>query len=238
MDAICYKTIVIKYLHLAFIPNFDRAELMMLRTINILSAIFLFASLANAKTEIIFHYESDSLKTDSISINEVWRYCGDPFLMDLACVDNVHDSLLLIPIIVEARKHYGVRDITGKANEEKVLDFFRSMGNYHVKNDEVSWCSVFIGACAKNVGLPYTKLATARSWLDVGLPVNEPSPGDIVVFWREDPNSWKGHVSIYLGKNDETNEVYALGGNQNDEVCILTYKLDTVLGYRRLMAKL
>lgn len=210
----------------------------MLRTINIFSVFLVISSFSNAKNDLKGHFCSDSLKADSNSINDAWRYCGDPFLMDLACVNNLHDSILSIPIIVEARKYYGLRDIIGKANEPKVLEFFRAMGNYNVKNDEVSWCSVFIGACAKNVGLQYTKLATARSWLEIGSSVNEPLPGDIVVFWREDPNSWKGHVSIYLGTNIETNEVYALGGNQNDEVCILTYKLDTVLGYRRLQPKL
>jgi uncharacterized protein (TIGR02594 family) len=213
-------------------------NILMLRTLNIFSFFLIISSFSNAKNDRQVHFYSDSLKADSISINDAWRYCGDPFLMDLACVNNLHDSILNIPIILEARKYYGIRDIIGKANEQRVLEFFRAMGIYYVKNDEVSWCSVFIGACAKNVGLQYTKLATARSWLEVGSSVNEPVPGDIVVFWREDPDSWKGHVSIYLGTNIESNEVYALGGNQNDEVCILTYKLDTVLGYRRLQPKL
>jgi uncharacterized protein (TIGR02594 family) len=213
-------------------------EIKMLRSINLLYALIVFSGISHAKNDAKCHFYSDSSKADSISINDVWRYCGDPFLMDLACVNNLHDSILNIPIIEEARKYYGIRDIIGKANEQRVLEFFRAMGIYYVKNDEVSWCSVFIGACAKNVGLQYTKLATARSWLEVGASVTNPVPGDIVVFWREDPNSWKGHVSIYLGTNFETNEVYALGGNQNDEVCILTYKLDTVLGYRRLQTKL
>lgn len=210
----------------------------MLRTLKILSVLLLLSGFSFAKKDVRFTIHADSLEADSSSINEKWRYCGDPFLMDLACVDQIHDTLLSIPLISEARKHYGVRDIIGASHEQKVLDFFRAVGNYNVKEDEVSWCSVFVGACAKNVGLEYTKLATARSWLNIGVPITEPQPGDIVVFWREDPNSWKGHVSIYLGKNPETNEVYALGGNQNDEVCILTYNLDTVLGYRRLNPKL
>jgi uncharacterized protein (TIGR02594 family) len=210
----------------------------MLRTLKILSVLLLLSGFSFAKKDVRFTIHADSLEADSSSINEKWRYCGDPFLMDLACVYQIHDTLLSIPLISEARKHYGVRDIIGASHEQKVLDFFRAVGNYNVKEDEVSWCSVFVGACAKNVGLEYTKLATARSWLNIGVPITEPQPGDIVVFWREDPNSWKGHVSIYLGKNTETNEVYALGGNQNDEVCILTYNLDTVLGYRRLNPKL
>lgn len=207
---------------------------MNLRAIQLLILFCLAVKFAEAGIHTPFIQLSDSIKTDSIEINDVWRYCGDPFLMDLACVQDIHDSIIEIPIIVEARKYYGVRDIVGSIHEQKVLDFFRCMGNYSVKEDEVSWCSVFIGSCAKNVGLQYTKLATARSWLKIGNAVTEPKPGDIVVFWRDNPNSWKGHVSIYLGQNPETNEVYALGGNQNDEVCILTYKLDTVLGYRRL----
>jgi len=172
--------------------------------------------------------------SDSLSFNDKWRYCGDPFLMDLACVDLMNDSVLNIPLIAEARKFYGLRDIPGIDHDPRIISFFRAMENYKVKEDEVSWCSVFIGACAKEVGLIYSKQATARSWLEKGDIVNDPIPGDLVVFWREDPKSWKGHVSIYLGKKEETNEVYCLGGNQNDEVCILTYDASTVLGYRRL----
>jgi len=211
---------------------------MNLRTIQLFIFFCFSVKFSGAAVHTPLFQESDSIKTDSTEINNVWRYCGDPFLMDLSCVEDIHDSILEIPIIIEASKYYGVRDIVGPLHEQKVLEFFRTVGNYSVKEDEVSWCSVFIGSCAKNVGLQYTKLATARSWLNIGNVVTDPRPGDIVVFWRDDPNSWKGHVSIYLGQNQETNEVYALGGNQNDEVCILTYRLDTVLGYRRLNAKL
>jgi uncharacterized protein (TIGR02594 family) len=211
---------------------------MNLRLIQLLFLFFFSVNFGVAKSTIGNVQETDSTTSDSTKLNNTWRYCGDPFLMDLSCVGNLNESILNIPMINEARKHYGIRDIEGDLHEERVLEFFRTMGNYSVKEDEVSWCSVFIGTCAKNTGLEYTKSATARTWLKIGQITTEPEPGDIVVFWRESPNSWKGHVSIYLGKNTETNEVYALGGNQNDEVCILTYKLDTVLGFRRLRPRL
>lgn len=211
---------------------------MNLRAIQLLVFLYFSVNFGRASCSTPYRQDTDSSKLDSAEVNEFWRYCGDPFLMDLACVGDIHDSILEIPIINEARKHYGLRDIEGSLHEQRVLEFFRSMGYQSVKEDEVSWCSVFIGSCAKNIGLEYTKLATARSWLNIGEPVSQPVPGDIVVFWRENPNSWKGHVSIYLGQNPETKEVYALGGNQNDEVCILTYDSDTVLGFRRLNPKL
>jgi uncharacterized protein (TIGR02594 family) len=211
---------------------------MNLRAIQLLVFLYFSVNFGRANCSISYLQDADSSKIDSAEVNEYWRYCGDPFLMDLACVGDIHDSILEIPIINEALKYYGLRDIEGSLHEQRVLEFFKSMGYYSVNEDEVSWCSVFIGSCAKNIGFEYTKLATARSWLNIGERISQPVPGDIVVFWRENPNSWKGHVSIYLGQNPETNEVYALGGNQNDEVCILTYDLDTVLGFRRLNPKL
>ena len=71
-------------------------------------------------------------------------------------------------------------------------------------------------------------------WLEIGKKVTEPKPGDIVIFWREDPNSWKGHVSIFIGKDEETNEIICLGGNQDDQVCIRKYDANSVLGFRHL----
>jgi uncharacterized protein (TIGR02594 family) len=91
-----------------------------------------------------------------------------------------------------------------------------------------------VGYCAKKAGFNYRIKPTAKSWLEVGQKISEPQPGDVVIFWREDPNSWKGHVSIYIGTDEETNEIICLGGNQDDQVCFRRYDSSSVLGYRRL----
>ena len=68
----------------------------------------------------------------------------------------------------------------------------------------------------------------------MGIKPQNPEPGDIVIFWRESVHSWKGHVSIFLGFNDDATRVFCLGGNQGDAVSITDYDVKKVLGYRRL----
>ena len=99
--------------------------------------------------------------------------------------------------------------------------------------DETPWCSAFVNGIAWELRLPRSKMANARSWLNVGLPVANPIPGwDVVVLWRGNPGSWKGHVGFYMG--EEGNEVIILGGNQSNRVSIDHYSKEQLLGYRRL----
>ena len=98
--------------------------------------------------------------------------------------------------------------------------------------DETAWCSAFVNWVAKTAGHEYTGKLTARSWLSVGESTNSPSPGDVVVLWRESPNSWKGHVGFFI---KETNRfVYLLGGNQRNSVCIKAYSKNRILDFKRL----
>jgi uncharacterized protein (TIGR02594 family) len=72
----------------------------------------------------------------------------------------------------------------------------------------------------------------ARSWLNIGQNNPFPQRGDIVVFWRESPASWKGHVGVFVGYSSDRNQVYCLGGNQANQVNISAYSADRVLGFR------
>ena len=113
---------------------------------------------------------------------------------------------------------------------------FKSGGhNFPISSN---WCSIFIDFIAKESGLQRPeKAAAARNWLKVGLAVQKPKIGDVVVFWRESPDSWKGHVGIFISR-DSDNKMYLLGGNQgpNRSVVAQKYPFDRVLGYRRLIA--
>lgn len=62
-----------------------------------------------------------------------------------------------------------------------------------------------------------------------------PEPGDVVIFWREDPQSWKGHVGFFFGYSQDGHRVYCLGGNQGNQVSVSAYPTNTVLGFRRLI---
>ena len=77
---------------------------------------------------------------------------------------------------------------------------------------------------------PYTGKLNARSWLDIGMETNNPQPGDVVVLWRESKNSWKGHVGFYINRVDD--EIFILGGNQDNQVKISGYPSSRLLGYR------
>lgn len=97
-------------------------------------------------------------------------------------------------------------------------------------DDKVSWCSSFVNWSLAQAGIAGTASALARSWLEWGAALDAPVPGCITVLWRDDPNSWKGHVGFYLRDDEEL--VYLLGGNQLGEVREHCYPKETVLGYR------
>ena len=97
-------------------------------------------------------------------------------------------------------------------------------------DDKVSWCSSFVNWCLQQAGFTGTGSALARSWLEWGVPLDEPRLGCITVLYREHPDSWKGHVGFYLRSDAE--RVHLLGGNQLGAVRAHAYPLASVLGYR------
>jgi uncharacterized protein (TIGR02594 family) len=134
-----------------------------------------------------------------------------------------------------AAAELGQKEIIGPGHNPVIVNYALEAGFTSVTDDETAWCSIFINWVAKKAGLQRSKSTNARSWLLVGLPVDTaPEPGDIVVFWREQPDSWKGHVGIFMGFSKDTRRVYCLGGNQGEQVSITAYPTDTVLGFRRL----
>jgi uncharacterized protein (TIGR02594 family) len=136
-----------------------------------------------------------------------------------------------------ALSQYGVKEIVGKQDNPEVLKYFKNLGfDSSSLKDETAWCSAFANWVARESGLEYSKKLNARSWLNVGKEVIEPKLGDIVVFWRESPDSWKGHVAFYI--NDDDNYIYVLGGNQSNQVCIKPYAKRRLLTYIRLNKRL
>jgi uncharacterized protein (TIGR02594 family) len=132
-----------------------------------------------------------------------------------------------------ALSQYGIKEITGKQDNPEVLKYFNEIGfDGAALKDETSWCSAFVNWVALKAKVERTGKLTARSWLKVGLDVEYPEIGDVVVFWRESKDSWKGHVGIFIRKTD--NLIYVLGGNQNNQVKISAYPDNRLLGYRRL----
>lgn len=140
-------------------------------------------------------------------------------------------------LLKRAVNELGQKEIDGPSENPSIALYAKEGGRFEWVNDDVTpWCSVFISWCAVKSGLKGSGSAAARSWLNVGTPVSNPEPGDIVVFWRESRHSWKGHVGFFFGFSKDGQRVFCLGGNQGNQVSISGFDVSQVLGYRRLMA--
>ena len=131
-----------------------------------------------------------------------------------------------------ALKYYGLKEIKGNVHEPIIIDMFAEIGHKWVLNDELAWCSTFANFVCKMTGYEYTGKLNARSWLEVGIEVEVPKLGDIVVFWRNGIDSAFGHVGQYV--NETETHIYVLGGNQSNMVRISAYPKNRVLSIRRM----
>lgn len=141
--------------------------------------------------------------------------------------------------VEELPEHYkialekmGVKEIAGAKHNSIIVDMFKRVVGKEYP-DEVSWCAALVGSCLERVGINSTKSLLARSYLNFGQETNSPKRGDIVVFWRESPDSWKGHVGFYAGKSGSN--ILCLGGNQSNQVSIAHYPESRVLSYRKVV---
>ena len=128
----------------------------------------------------------------------------------------------------------GTEEIKGQEHNPEVLKYAKDTKIKGITSDEIPWCSNFVNWVAFKSGLQYSGKPNARSWLNIGKKVSSPEPGDVVVFWRESPESWKGHVGIFLGVSPDRKRIYCLGGNQGNRVSVSAYRINTVLSYQRL----
>jgi len=131
----------------------------------------------------------------------------------------------------------GQKEISGPQNNPTIVNYAKEAGFSWVDDDETPWCSIFVNWVAKKAGLKANGKANARSWLLEGVNVDTaPEPGDVVIFWRGSPDSWKGHVGFFFGFSIDGERVYCLGGNQGNQVSLSAYSIENVLGFRRLAA--
>ena len=130
----------------------------------------------------------------------------------------------------------GVKETVGEMHNETILNYSKEAGFEWVNDDETPWCSIFMNWCAKKAEVVHTGKVNARSWLNIGKVVEYPEPGDVVVFWRESIDSWKGHVGLFMGYDRLGERIYSLGGNQGNQVSITAYSSNTLLGFRRLIS--
>lgn len=130
-----------------------------------------------------------------------------------------------------ALSEYGISETPGPAANQRILQYQKSAsGPLEVSDDETSWCSGFISWVMCVSGVDHDATLAARSWLNQLSPLDSPRLGAVTVLWRKSPDSWQGHVGLWMGEH--SGQVLLLGGNQNDRVCIAPYSTSRILGYR------
>jgi len=137
-------------------------------------------------------------------------------------------------VLHTAVEEYGVENFE-KSNNPEVIKYFKETGFGYIKTDETNWCAAFVNYCVKQNGYKYPHSLVAKSWLGQGKKVRNPKTGDIIIFWREKKNGWKGHVAFFVEADKEKGLVYCYGGNQDGKVCIKAYPEERVLAYRRVV---
>jgi len=135
------------------------------------------------------------------------------------------------PWLTLARSYLGTKEVPGRGSNGTIDGFFRDAG-YPGYRDETSWCAAFVGAVLARSGYPRLADLTARSGRYYGQKLDGPKIGCVVVFWRESPTSWKGHIGFVTGIDWDKKTLRVLGGNQNDAVTEATFAMSRVLAYR------
>lgn len=138
-----------------------------------------------------------------------------------------------------AQRFIGIKELGGSVDNPQIMAMLK-LDNEWPQNDEVPWCSAFMNYICWLLRLPRSKDLRARSWLEVGTPVQLELavPGyDIVVLSRGTSDGPEvinapGHVGFYAGHDDNWIEV--LGGNQSDTVKVSNYAINRLLSVRSL----
>lgn len=136
-----------------------------------------------------------------------------------------------------ASSYLGIKEVSGAESNPQIAKWIKSI-NPDLATDSTAWCSAFTHAVAEEAGFKGSGKLNARSWLKIGdeVPAAQAQQGDVVVFWRDDKSSWKGHVG-FLHSYDKKGNIRVLGGNQGNQVSIKTYPAERLLGVRRLNAR-
>jgi uncharacterized protein (TIGR02594 family) len=139
---------------------------------------------------------------------------------------------MMTDLLFELLSLYGLKEVDGKESNPEIIKMGKELGFDIADDSTTAWCSLTINYVAKKCGYERTNKLDARSWLQMPIRVLKPSVGDVVVLWRESPESWKGHVGLYI-RMDEKN-IWLLSGNQNNEINISPYPRERLLGIRKL----
>lgn len=156
-----------------------------------------------------------------------------------------------------ARRFIGISEIEGDLKHNHMIMAMLKLDAGWPDGDEVPWCSAFVNFIAWTFRYERSKSLRARSWLQVGRPVDimRIAVGDVVILQRgsgrqpgPDVIDAPGHVGFYEGfdvqaedrgrlshpHQGERSSILLLGGNQGNQVSVAHYSPSRVLGVRRL----
>jgi len=168
----------------------------------------------------------------------------------------------LPPMLAEAVRHLGVREIPGSKSEPVIMGWAQELKEEGALDwytgDEIPWCGLFHAIlalrCHKELEFPPNVLS-ARNWggRDVPRGVNKsaadepgwgsqgPNPQDSAsvslgstgIMWRTSKTeSWHGHIGIIDAQN--STHIRMIGGNQANSVSRSWYHRSKFLGTRRV----
>lgn len=137
-------------------------------------------------------------------------------------------------LIEKLLNEYGVAEKVGAGSNPRIIEYYNYL-KINPNDDDIAWCSLFANFISKKASCTFTNQLNARSWLTVGREVKKPDMGDVVIFWREKIDSWQGHVAFFI--REDGDDVWVLGGNQDNQVSIAKYPKSRVLGYRDITQK-
>ena len=67
-----------------------------------------------------------------------------------------------------ARGYLGTKEVTGPADNPKIMEMYKTIGQDWVEHDEMAWCAAFVGHCLETSGVSSTRKLNARSYLAWG----------------------------------------------------------------------
>lgn len=138
-----------------------------------------------------------------------------------------------LPKILQEGLHlYGIKELSGEGSNPVILGWADEIGGWiadFYNTDGIPWCGLYVGVCAKRAGFPFDQRAlSARQWIKWGKKADQPSLGDVMVFFRGNKG---GHVGFYVGEDHTA--FHILGGNQSDMVNIARISKSRLIGARR-----
>jgi uncharacterized protein (TIGR02594 family) len=134
--------------------------------------------------------------------------------------------------LARARQELGVHETPGPVSNPEI-DHYRALAGLsgiHGDDGAVPWCAIFIGAMLREVQVPASGSAMARSYSHWGRDCPLATPGAITVI-SSSRGAASGHVFFATGRITATH-VEGLGGNQSDAVTIAWWPRARVVASR------